>query len=147
MIDDNLTDIPTVTFSQLRIKDWKLSWSPPENCSKISGPLRVARIEIRGISNNVKNFNVVIHINKGSINLYEELYGAERYLAKIFALREHGHKINTSVYEKYEFETPSKGETLNINTFRRLSHAASVNIISFLNNRTAYGKRSGSDRG
>lgn len=114
IIDNILTDIPTTTFSRLRIQFWELSWSPPKDCTSISGPLKAAKIDIRGISNNVKGTNVVISIKHESINLYNYLCGAEQYIAKIYALREISHPENNSAYEEYKFETPAKGETLSI---------------------------------
>ncbi|XP_011700874.1 PREDICTED: receptor-type tyrosine-protein phosphatase S-like [Wasmannia auropunctata] len=38
------SEIPSEIFSQLRVQDWKLSWSPPEDCTTISGSLK-ARIK------------------------------------------------------------------------------------------------------
>lgn len=108
---NNFTEIPAVKFTQLRIQDWILSWKSPENCTAILGPLRVTRVEIRGISDAVKNFYVIRNTSHNYLDTQEALYGAERYVAKIFALRDYGHQVNSFVYEEHEFETPSKGET------------------------------------
>ncbi|XP_032672133.1 uncharacterized protein LOC116844560 isoform X2 [Odontomachus brunneus] len=102
------TEVPAVKFTQLRERDWILSWKPPENCTTILGPLRVARVEIRGISDAVKNFFVIKYTSHNYLDMQETLYGAERYVAKIFALRDYGHQVNSSAYEEYQFETPSK---------------------------------------
>ncbi|XP_032672067.1 uncharacterized protein LOC116844537 [Odontomachus brunneus] len=109
------TEVPAVTFSQLRMQDWILSWKPPENCTTILGPLKVTRVEIRGISDAVKNFYVIKNTSRNYLDMHELLYGAERYVVKIFALRDYGHQVNSSAYKEYEFETPSKAPPKVIN--------------------------------
>ncbi|XP_019695713.2 receptor-type tyrosine-protein phosphatase mu isoform X1 [Harpegnathos saltator] len=104
----NASMIPAVTFSKVKIQNWILSWSLPEDCTAILGPLEVARIEIQGVSEGIKNFNVTKNTQITYIDLHDVLYGAERYVAKIFALRDFGHQVNTSAYIEYEFDTPSK---------------------------------------
>lgn len=94
----------------MKFQNWILSWSPPENCTAILGPLNVAKIEIKGINGAVKNFNVTKNTQNSEIDLQEILYGAEQYVAKIFALRNFDGEINISAYEEHKFETPSKGK-------------------------------------
>jgi len=110
---DYLLETPTEVFSQLKVQDWKLSWHPPEDCTTISGPIK-ARIKIRGISDAVKD-----KIYKTKQTLYysfdlnkiePKLHGAERYLAKIYLIRDYASQENDSAYQEYEFETPPTGK-------------------------------------
>ncbi|XP_071578256.1 LOW QUALITY PROTEIN: uncharacterized protein [Temnothorax nylanderi] len=101
-------EIPSEVFSQLRVQGWNLSWRPPEDCTTISGPL-TASIEIHGISDAVKYFNVTKqteHYNLNLDQLYPKLNGVERYVATIYVIRDYKSKENASAYETYEFETP-----------------------------------------
>jgi len=73
-----------------------------------------ARIKIRGISDAVKD-----KIYKAKQTLYyffdlskmePKLHGAERYLAKIYVIRDFAKQENDSAYQEYEFETPPTGK-------------------------------------
>ncbi|XP_028050002.2 receptor-type tyrosine-protein phosphatase T [Monomorium pharaonis] len=102
------SEIPSEVFSQLRLEGWKLLWSPPEDCTAISGPIR-ARIKIQGISNAVKYFNVTKQTTYTYFNLDQlnpKLNGLERYLVTIYVIRDYESKENTTAYQQYEFETP-----------------------------------------
>ncbi|XP_011873328.1 PREDICTED: receptor-type tyrosine-protein phosphatase F-like [Vollenhovia emeryi] len=102
------SDIPSEVFSQLKVQDWKLLWSPPEDCTTISGTL-TARIIIQGISDAVKYFNVTKQTSLSYFDLNKlnpNLNGAERYVATIYVIRNFTSKENASAYQKYEFETP-----------------------------------------
>lgn len=101
--------IPTVTFSQLKISNWELSWNRPEDCTAISGPLNNAKIKIQGISEAVKNFNVIKNTAYSHLNLKNYLHGTEQYVVKIFAQRGPDLATNESVYQEILFETPPKG--------------------------------------
>jgi len=103
----------------MRLQKWKLSWRPPEDCTTISGPLK-SKINIRGISDAVKNFNITkqtashyYHLNK----LNPKLNGAERYVATVYVIRDYDSKVNLSAYQKYEFETLPTGEYLIIKMY------------------------------
>ncbi|GAB1866951.1 protein-tyrosine-phosphatase [Camponotus japonicus] len=107
--DTKSSEIPTEVFSHLKVQDWKLSWGPPKDCTTISGPIK-ARIKIRGISDAIKD-----KIYKAKQTLYyffdlnkiePKLHGAERYLAKIYVIRDFRSQENDSAYQEYEFETP-----------------------------------------
>lgn len=106
------------------MQNWLLLWNRPEDCTKYLGPLAVARISIRGLSNNVNNFSVVKNTQNKSLNLRKVLYGAEWYIARIYVLRGFNLEVNNSAYEEYKFQTPPKGETFNI-TCHRLSYSFS----------------------
>ncbi|XP_011684759.1 PREDICTED: phosphatidylinositol phosphatase PTPRQ-like [Wasmannia auropunctata] len=85
------SEIPSEVFTQLKIQDWKLSWSPPEDCTTILGSLK-ARIKIQDLD-----------------QLSPKLNGVERYLATVYVIRDFLSKENASAYQKYEFETPPTG--------------------------------------
>jgi len=107
-------EIPSEIFSQLKLQKWKLSWRPPEDCTTISGPLK-SKINIRGISDAVKNFNITkqtvsFYYNLNKLN--PKLNGVERYVATVYVIRDYDSKVNLSAYQKYEFETPPTGEYL-----------------------------------
>ncbi|XP_011698918.1 PREDICTED: receptor-type tyrosine-protein phosphatase mu-like, partial [Wasmannia auropunctata] len=102
------SEIPSEIFSQLRVQDWTLSWSPPEDCTTISGSLKT-RIKIQGVSDAVKDYNVIKETSYKSLDLAQlspKLNGVERYLATIYVIRDFLSKENASAYQKYEFETP-----------------------------------------
>ncbi|XP_032672132.1 receptor-type tyrosine-protein phosphatase F-like isoform X1 [Odontomachus brunneus] len=101
------TVIPVVTFGTVKMENWVLSWKSPEDCTAILGPL-FSKIEIRGISDAVKNFNVTKNTKLMEITLRNILHGVEHYVAKIFASRGYHKPINTSAYIEYNFETPPK---------------------------------------
>ena len=106
-------EIPSEIFSQLTIQNWKLSWSPPEDCTTISGALK-ARIRIHGISDAVKYFNITKQTSRNYIDLSgldPKLNGLERYMATVYVIREFMSKENASAYKKIEFETPPTGKT------------------------------------
>lgn len=78
----------------------------------ITGSLN-ARIKIRGISDNVKYFNVIKQTGYYSYDLSQlnpKLNGVERYEATIYVIRDYKAKENTSAYQKYEFETLPTGK-------------------------------------
>lgn len=98
------------------MQGWKLLWSPPEDCSKISGPIK-AKIKIRGISDAVKD----IHLIKQTLfyffdldKIQPKLHGVERYAVTIYVIRDYNSPENVSAYQEYEFETPPTGKTLYI---------------------------------
>ncbi|KAL0122489.1 hypothetical protein PUN28_007304 [Cardiocondyla obscurior] len=102
------SEMPSEVFSQFRIENWKLLWNPPENCTMILGPL-AARIKIHGVSDAVKNFYIIKQTKSYSLNLngvYPKLNGVERYVAKIYVIRNFHNLENSSAYQEYEFETP-----------------------------------------
>ncbi|XP_036138614.1 uncharacterized protein LOC105835724 isoform X4 [Monomorium pharaonis] len=102
------SEIPSEVFSQLRLEGWKLLWSPPADCTTILGPLK-ARIKIQGISNAVKYYNVTKMTAFTYFNLdylYPKLNGLERYLVKLYVIRNYKSKENTTAYQKFEFKTP-----------------------------------------
>lgn len=105
-------EIPSEIFSQLRVQDWKLLWNPPEDCTTISGLLK-ARIKIHGISDAVKHF----YVTKQTVSYYldlnqlnPKLNGVERYMARVYVIRDYNSKENEYAYQQYEFETPPKGK-------------------------------------
>ncbi|KYN42233.1 Receptor-type tyrosine-protein phosphatase mu [Trachymyrmex septentrionalis] len=102
------SEIPSEVFSQLTMQNWKLSWSPPEDCTTISGSLK-ARIRIHGISDAVKYFNITKQTSRNYIDLSgldPKLNGLEQYMAIVYVIREFMSKENASAYKKIEFETP-----------------------------------------
>lgn len=93
-----------------------LSWSRPEDCTTISGRLK-ARIKIRGVSNDVKNFNFVSQaqpsqylLNFFDLKKISELHGAERYVARVYVVRDENGPENASAYQEYEFQLPPTGK-------------------------------------
>ncbi|XP_012054080.1 PREDICTED: receptor-type tyrosine-protein phosphatase F-like [Atta cephalotes] len=125
------SEIPSELFNQLTIQNWKLSWSPPEDCTTISGALK-ARIRIHGISDAVKYFNITKQTSRNYIDLSgldPKLNGLERYMATVYVIREFMSKENASAYKKIEFETPSTAppevtnlEIVEIDTRQNLIH-------------------------
>lgn len=106
-------EVPSEVFSQLRVQDWKLLWQPPEDCTTITGLLK-ARVKIHGISDAVKYF----YLPKQTISYYldlsqlnPKLNGVERYMARVYVIRDYNSKENDSAYLEYQFETPPKGKT------------------------------------
>ncbi|XP_018393883.1 PREDICTED: receptor-type tyrosine-protein phosphatase U-like [Cyphomyrmex costatus] len=102
------SEIPSEVFSQLTIQDWILSWSVPEDCTTISGPLK-SRIKIQGISDAVKYFNTTKQTSFYYIDLKgldQKLNGLEQYKATVYVIREFVSKENASAYQTFEFETP-----------------------------------------
>lgn len=105
-------EIPSEVFSQLRVQEWKLSWDPPENCTTISGPMETM-INIRGISDAVKDFNVSTTTSYYFLDLYKlypKLSGFERYVATVYVIRDNSSKEYASANQTHEFETPPKGK-------------------------------------
>lgn len=75
------------------------------------GPISIARIEIQGISEAIKNFSTIKNTtNSYKLNVKDFLYGAEQYVVKIFALRDKDLHMNSPNYIEIEFETPPKGK-------------------------------------
>ncbi|KAL6261513.1 hypothetical protein P5V15_006601 [Pogonomyrmex californicus] len=106
IFDTAQSEIPSETFSQLRVQDWKLMWNAPEDCSTITGSM-IARIKIRGISNAVKDFEVIKQTTRYFLELDKlKLNGVERYEVKIYVIRGYSKPENTSAYRIYEFESP-----------------------------------------
>lgn len=94
------------------MKDWKLTWNPPENCTMISGSL-MARIIIRGISDNVKDFYVIKETSHNFLDLHEIepiLYSFTRYVATIYVIRNYSSPENASAYQEYDFTTSARGK-------------------------------------
>lgn len=108
---NNSVEIPAAIFSQLTIQGWKLLWSPPEDCTTILGPV-VAKLNIRGVSDAVKDFNQIKKTARNTFDLYKmnELYGAEWYEVKIYVVRDYMSSENISAYQVLIFETPPKGK-------------------------------------
>nr|XP_012218963.1 PREDICTED: tyrosine-protein phosphatase Lar-like [Linepithema humile] len=104
----NESDIPTEIFSQLILQGQILSWTIPEDCTTITGPLK-AKIKIYGISDLVKNFSFTDWTKSYFYDLKHiipQLHGAERYVAKVYVIRDWKSSENASAFQKYEFETP-----------------------------------------
>lgn len=107
----SLIEVPAAIFSQLEVQGWKLSWKPPVDCSTVLGPI-IAKIKIRGISRNVKNLVKIITTTGFSLDLsaVKDIYGAEQYMATVYAVRNHSSPENSSAYQEVQFESPSKGK-------------------------------------
>lgn len=103
-----LLEIPTETFSKVRFKGFVLAWSPPEDCSTITGKL-LAKIIITGVSEAVKNFNVTRKTSMDDLNVSKILHGAEDYVARIYVIRSWKSAYNESVVRRFPFTTPPKG--------------------------------------
>lgn len=97
-------------YSNLRFKNYTLSWGAPTDCTTISGPI-IAKITVTGISKAVANFTVMKKTAKNFINMSNVLYGAETYEARIYAIRNYYNELlhNEFLYEKLIFTTPPKG--------------------------------------
>ena len=90
--------MPTAVYSNLTFQNYTLTWGPPEDCTTISGPIQ-ARIIVKGVSKFVAGFNITKNTVSYSINLRNELYGAEKYEARIYAVRNYKSKYNESRYQ------------------------------------------------
>ncbi|XP_076299451.1 uncharacterized protein LOC143218248 [Lasioglossum baleicum] len=99
-------EIPSETFSNIRLERLVLSWRPPEDCSTITDPMK-ARIIITGVSKAVENFNLTIQTAGNKLNLPQELYGAEDYVAKIYVIRNWDTPHNESAMRTIPFTTPT----------------------------------------
>ncbi|KAM0726011.1 hypothetical protein ACS0PU_008092 [Formica fusca] len=108
IFNTNNSEIPSETFSHLKVEKWKLTWDPPENCTTISGSL-MARIIIRGISGSVKDYYITKETSHNFLDLHEIepiLYSHTRYVATIYVIRNYSSPENTSAYQEYHFTTP-----------------------------------------
>ncbi|CAK9827233.1 Receptor-type tyrosine-protein phosphatase kappa [Anthophora retusa] len=103
----NQTDIATEKYNNFRYENNTLMWDPPKDCTTISGPL-VAKIIIYGLSKGVANFSILRKTKTYSINLSNVLYGAETYMAQIYAIRDYFREHNELLFEKLVFTTPPK---------------------------------------
>jgi len=77
-----------------------------------------ARIKIYGIGDFVKNFSFADSTRSYSYDLkriISQLHGAERYVAKVYVIRDLMSSENVSAYQKYEFETPPTGKMFDYN--------------------------------
>ncbi|XP_076650147.1 receptor-type tyrosine-protein phosphatase delta [Halictus rubicundus] len=99
--------IPSETFSNVRLEGFVLAWSPPEDCSTITGSL-LAKIIITGVSEAVKNFNVTKRTSIETLNVRNILHGAEDYVARIYAIRSWKSPYDESVVRRFPFRSPPK---------------------------------------
>ncbi|XP_034178249.2 uncharacterized protein LOC117603333 [Osmia lignaria lignaria] len=101
------TEIPTEKYTNLRVQNYTLMWDPPKDCTTISGPI-IAKAIVKGVSIAVLNVSITKQTTKHFIDLNDELYGAETYEARIYAIRDYHEQHDESLYEKLVFTTPSK---------------------------------------
>lgn len=102
-------DIATEKFHNVNVQNLNMTWEPPPDCKMITGQL-YAKIEIQAINDDVKDlynkYTSDYHLDLNTM----QLYGAERYIAKLYVVRHEAGLENRSVYLKCEFETPVKGK-------------------------------------
>ncbi|XP_011644954.1 receptor-type tyrosine-protein phosphatase kappa-like [Pogonomyrmex barbatus] len=78
IFDTAQSEIPSETFSQLRVQDWKLMWNAPEDCSTITGSM-IARIKIRGISIDKPSIPVITSTNETTISVIVPMIWKDEY--------------------------------------------------------------------
>ncbi|XP_076679005.1 receptor-type tyrosine-protein phosphatase F [Andrena cerasifolii] len=100
------SDMPTAVYSNLTFQNYTLSWNPPEDCTTISGPIK-ARIIVKGVSKLMAGFNITKNTVSYFIKLDKELYGAEKFEARIYVVRDYK-STNKSSYQEITFTTPPK---------------------------------------
>ncbi|XP_048512807.1 uncharacterized protein LOC125501358 [Athalia rosae] len=102
------TDIPTAKFSNFRfmINFTKLTWSPPEDCTTISGPLRAAVLFFYS-SDSMKRV-YAIQTEHSTLNLQAiNLTAFTNHTVRLYALRSPTSARNPRMYQSLTWMTPA----------------------------------------
>ncbi|XP_066594942.1 receptor-type tyrosine-protein phosphatase F-like [Prorops nasuta] len=103
--------IPTSKFSNFTFNDNILSWDLPKNCQTVTGKILAAKIIIKGVSENVKDYEEIHQETENytlELGTNPRIYGAETYKARLYSLRNFNGEYNQTAFEEISFKTNAK---------------------------------------
>lgn len=108
------TEIPTSKVSNLRLADgFNLAWDPPEDCSTITGPVKVTRLEFSCLSEWGKNWNASHETMGYEFDLKRlHLSPSTRYKVCAYVIRDFHKPVNESNCQELQWTTESVSKIL-----------------------------------